>query len=730
MTNPAPAFDKNQVLLQLQLLRKDIATTRYRAIWPRREDKVPARMAPLTGAAVQDAVTQGFNSYIVIGDGGDKDEEITSVNAIFGEWDDGEISWQLGAWAACGLPAPSFQVETGGKSIHHYWVFHTPVDVPTWTELQARLIALTAFDTANRNPSRVMRLAGCPHQKTGQMAQVLNVTGELYDPGQMLALLPPVPAAAPSAPVAAPGGGSRSLEEVRAALDKIPPRPGPGSGTYAEYRNILWGLVKAVEEAGGTRDQAVAWMQAHSPEGWDCEQVARSGGQKINAGTFWYKAMEYGWAPPKKAPEPAPQARTLPAVAAVLAAAPSEHGPWAPLPPGWYEGKDGAPKPSPITTYELSLLMQVGLRGVLWHNEMTGEVMHGSVALSPIELQIAYSRLEGLGYKVTKENAKTAILQASIADIRHPVREYLNSCTTPLPDAVWADVANALLGPGHSAFDSAALRKWLIFAVARVFQPGCPFGFMLVLAGAQQMHKTRFFNTLASDAWFLGGFQRSRSDTDDLIALHRSWITEWGELDGGLSKHDSAELKAMIDRRIDTLRRPYAATHESCPRSFVLCGTTNRRDGLFTDPTGNRRYVVVPVNQRIDSERLEQLRDQIWASAVRDYRSGLLWYLNQEELATNSLRNKGLEVEDAWVGTIQAHLAGSIDLKLLTDQRYGINIESVYNKIEPEVGRRGPSFGKRIRDTLLSLGWEPVRMRLASDPSGNPVRVWAPRLEE
>lgn len=722
-------IDRQQILLHLQLLRKVPKLTRYRAIWPTREDKVPARMCELTGAAVEQAASEGFNSYLVVGDGGDTDAEITSLNAIFGEWDDGDLNWQIGAWAACGLPAPSFQLHTGGKSIHHYWVFHSPVGVEMWVEMQARLIALAGFDRANRNPSRVMRLAGCPHQKTGTMAQILNANGELYDPAALLALLPPVPPAPPVAPVVAPGGASRSMDDVRAALASIPPRPGAGSGTYATYRNILWGLIRAVEEAGGTRDQAVAMMQAHSPEGWDCAQVGRSGGEKISSGTFWWHAIEYGWAVPKKEREaPPPKPAELKAALAEVETS-TGPGPWGTLPVGFYSGKDGEQKSSQISTYDLAVLVQSKLRGTIWYNEMTGEIMHGEAALSPIELQIAYSRLEGLGWRVTKENAKTAILQAAISDTRHPVREYLNSCTTPLPDAVWADVANAILGPGHSAFDSSVCRKWLIFAVARVMEPGCPFGFMLVLSGDQQMHKTRTFNCLASDAWFLGGFQRSRSDTDDLIALHRSWITEWGELDGGLSKHDSAELKAMIDRRIDTLRRPYAATHESCPRSFVLCGTTNRRDGLFTDPTGNRRYVVLDVKERINSERLEQLRDQIWSSAVRDYRAGKLWYLDEEELAINSLRNKGLEVEDAWVGTIQAHLASSIDLKLLADKRYGIAVESVYNKIEPEVGRRGPTFGKRIRDTMLSLGWEPVRIRLASDPSGNPVRLWAPKRE-
>jgi len=678
MTITAPAYDREQVLLHLQLLRKDPANTRYRAIWPERKDKIPARTVPLTGSAIQDAVTQGFNSYLVVGDGGDSDNEIHSLNAIFGEWDDGDLDWQIGAWEACGLPQPSFQLTTGGKSIHHYWVFHSPVDVATWTELQARLIALAGFDTTNRNPSRVMRLAGCPHQKTGGMARIIDVTGEIYDPGQMRALLPPV-VDAPVAPPVAPGEASRSMDDIRAALDKIPPRPGAGSGTYAEYRNILWGLVKAVEEAGGTVDQAVSMMQTHSPEGWDCAQVARSGGKKISAGTFWWSAMQHGWTPPKR---PAPQARDVPAVAAMLQAAEAtpgagnEHGPWAPLPQGWQgTTKEGAPKASQISTYDLALLMQVGLRGILWRNEMSGGVMHGDKPLDPLELQIAYSRLEGLGYKVTKENAKTAILQAAIADTRHPVREYLSSRTTPLPDAAWADLANALLGPGHSAFDSSVLRKWLIFAVARVFQPGCPFGIVLVLAGGQQLHKTRFFNTLASDEWFLGGFQRSRSDTDDLIAMHRHWIVEWGELDGGLSKHSSAELKALIDRKEDVIRRPYAADHENKPRSFVLCGTTNRADGLFTDPTGNRRYAVIQVNRRIDSPLIEQLRDQIWASAVRDYKAGATWFLDEEELLVNSASNRQRAKEDPWQGEViealfQRGSMGCMAVKMTTDRQY------------------------------------------------------------
>jgi len=58
--------------------------------------------------------------------------------------------------------------------------------------------------------------------------------------------------------------------------------------------------VKACEEAGGDREMAVALMEEHSPSGasgWYVPQVARSGGEKIKAKTFWWHARKHGWRP-------------------------------------------------------------------------------------------------------------------------------------------------------------------------------------------------------------------------------------------------------------------------------------------------------------------------------------------------------------------------------------------------------------------------------------------------
>ena len=81
------------------------------------------------------------------------------------------------------------------------------------------------------------------------------------------------------------------------ALEAIPQRV-EGSGTYADYRDILWGLMAACRDIGVDEQVAIDLMEAHSPShscGWDVEQVARSGGEQIGAGTLFFHAKQHGW---------------------------------------------------------------------------------------------------------------------------------------------------------------------------------------------------------------------------------------------------------------------------------------------------------------------------------------------------------------------------------------------------------------------------------------------------
>lgn len=321
----------DEALLFLKLLGKDPAATRFR-FFPHKENpnRYDRRKNP-NGIGARSEIglnhrlfsryqAEGRGAYFVVGDGGTTNDSITSFSALFVEWDDKPLEWQRTAWRELGLPEPSLQVETGGKSLHTYWVLDQALPPDQWREAQQRLAKHGNSDSSLSDPAQLMRLPGYDYigpegTPTGR-TRIASAVGTRYTLEQLLANVPELPEqpkrkAAGKRQAQRTGGataqrrteGSRSLQEIREALACIPSRAGAGSGTYETYRNILWGLIKAVEEAGGTEDDAIDLMEAHSPDGWDVPQVARSGGDEIAAGTFWHHAKEAGWVPQSALPE-------------------------------------------------------------------------------------------------------------------------------------------------------------------------------------------------------------------------------------------------------------------------------------------------------------------------------------------------------------------------------------------------------------------------------------------
>lgn len=279
---------------------------------PRKAEDKGAKGDP-TKALIQSWVADRRGVYAVINNGGDKDVDITSCIALFCEWDDRPKDWQVTAWQELGLPEPSLQVDTGGKSVHSYWILSEPVSPETWKPVQTRLLEYADADRSLKNPSRVMRLPGTPHPETGELAAIIHQSDTRLSLEQLAAAIP-----AP-APVDRRHEQARSftdyeaqgLDEIQKALSHIPPRV-PGQGTYPIYRNILWGLMKAAEEAGSSADTAISMMASHSPAWTGIEQVARSGGADVGAGTFWYWAKEHGYRPPVRVRPGPPELRSLP----------------------------------------------------------------------------------------------------------------------------------------------------------------------------------------------------------------------------------------------------------------------------------------------------------------------------------------------------------------------------------------------------------------------------------
>ena len=122
---------------------------------------------------------EGRGVYLVVNGGGHTNKDVVEGRAIFYEHDNLDKAAQVDLWKDLGLPEPSLQIDTGGKSIHSYWVFAEPLAIEKWLPLQTDLLEFADADRSIKNASRVMRLAGAWHS-SGNQSLIINNSGKRY----------------------------------------------------------------------------------------------------------------------------------------------------------------------------------------------------------------------------------------------------------------------------------------------------------------------------------------------------------------------------------------------------------------------------------------------------------------------------------------------------------------------------------------------------------------------
>ena len=158
---------------------------------PRKANDYGRKSNKLIKKQVEQWQAEGRGIYFVINGGGHKDVDVKQCRAIFCEHDDIEKELQLNLWKKLGLPEPTIQVDTGGKSIHSYWVFTEPVNTDKWRSLQADLLEFTDADRSIKNPSRVMRLAGAWHlsELGAVQSKIVSFSGKRYNYSQLRGII-------------------------------------------------------------------------------------------------------------------------------------------------------------------------------------------------------------------------------------------------------------------------------------------------------------------------------------------------------------------------------------------------------------------------------------------------------------------------------------------------------------------------------------------------------------
>ena len=222
-----------------------------------------------------------------------------------------------------------------------------------------------------------------------------------------------------------------------------------------------------------------------------------------------------------------------------------------------------------------------------------------------------------------KDKIKDAKVKCFDEHRYHPVRDYLNSLEwdgTPRLERAIIDY----VGAPDDELTRLITKTWMVGAVARIFRPGCKFDYCLILAGAQGVGKSTFFEVMGGE-WYNGNLNAMSSDKQSLEQLRGSWIFELQELDG-MKRHEASSVKAFITNRTDKYRGAYKENTDEFPRQCVFGGTTNEA-AFLKDDTGDRRFWPIKVDpdlRTVDDVRdaLKRDKDQLWAEAVAVFREG------------------------------------------------------------------------------------------------------------
>lgn len=245
----------------------------------------------------------------------------------------------------------------------------------------------------------------------------------------------------------------------------------------------------------------------------------------------------------------------------------------------------------------------------------------------------------------------------------HPVKEYLKGLEWDGKKRIETLLID-YLGAEDTDYVRAITRKALTAAIARIYEPGCKFDYMLTLSGPQGIGKSLMLNKLGKE-WFSDSLS-TVTGKEAYEQLQGSWIIEMGELTA-TRKADIEATKHFLSKQEDIFRVAYGRQVSIFPRQCIFIGTTNEREFL-RDRTGNRRFwtVDVGVNENkytVQEDLTSYVVDQMWAEAKANYEKGEKLYLTGKlEDDARAMQDRHTE-EDPLTGMIKEYL----DKKLPSD---------------------------------------------------------------
>lgn len=353
-----------------------------------------------------------------------------------------------------------------------------------------------------------------------------------------------------------------------------------------------------------------------------------------------------------------------------------------------------------------------GLGKSIKFNVFTGRVEWRGQPLQDENIVDIRLMIEDSGFEPTTSDVYPAVVRHAHDNAYDPVLEYLDGLDwdkTPRLDKWLRDYMGA---PDHdilTVFGS----KFLIGAVARIYEPGCQMDNMLVFEGKQGAGKTTAVSALFGRDYMISSISDFKSK-EASIALQGRWCAEIAEL-AALKKTDITDVKKFITETIDQYRPVHGKNTIDRARRCVFIGTTNERQYL-KDATGNRRFWPVPCGD-VDVPKIAADRDQLWAEAVARYRQGEKWWIEDiEHLAQAETIQSDRASQDPWAEVIDAWLDApeNFHIKFVTTARV------LKDAIRMDPAHMNRADEMRVGEHLDRRGWAHAR-RI---PAPGQKRVW------
>lgn len=268
--------------------------------------------------------------------------------------------------------------------------------------------------------------------------------------------------------------------------------------------------------------------------------------------------------------------------------------------------------------------------------------------------KVYFERVYGIWSPTKFKDALLAVVSSD--RVYHPIKEYFSRLKWDGKERIDTLLID-FFGADDTPYTRAVIRKTLVAAVARIFEPGKKFDSILVLNGPQGMGKSTFFAILGME-WFSDSL--SIADMRDKTAaekLQGYWILEISEMNG-IKKTDVETVKSFVSRQDDKFRQAYGVNVESHPRSCVIVGSTNSESGFLRDVTGNRRFwpVHVPGTGKMHPWEVCDV-GQIWAEAIELYNRGEELFLKGKEAEeAYKMQQDAMESDDR-EGIVEEYLA-------------------------------------------------------------------------